>query len=367
MCGSNYRSITFKSVEVNETKCRGSHGAVAAAVLGAMAAWSSVGVAMAGDAEVVLESAINVDIEGRTVTLPLYGGRHDDETVYYIVVDGSDRDQAQELGINFAPKLENALGTPSVQRARVEDDGIAFEGTVDFSPECVFVAGLDGFPPSEAVPGSVGDAEYSPLITVDSRTVLNTPQVANASGVHDQVVSIDVEAGTVTLALVDGFYNGKEVLYLTTDSGDPAVSAPKGHTFAPNVNASPGIASNEEDSARSALVPVINGETGVDNPERQGLASAPFGEGDALNNLQEVPNNSSGSPRYSPFWDVHPLVWTAEAIANGDRERLTSISDIRNAVNREDAVSGGDGPRNRRLRGLRAAGFIVNCPMVVLL
>ncbi|HET9661421.1 MAG TPA: hypothetical protein VFP05_13880 [Thermomicrobiales bacterium] len=43
-------------------------------------------------------------------------------------------------------------------------------GTVDFSPERGLVSG-DGenaFPPTSATPGSVGDADYSPLVKIDN-------------------------------------------------------------------------------------------------------------------------------------------------------------------------------------------------------
>lgn len=111
------------------------------------------------------------------------------------------------------PKLANARGTKAVQVARIAGKTVVFPGTVDFSPEHVVVPSTDGFPPSKAVPGAVGDARYSPLVSVLG-SVLDAPQVANASGKSDSIVSIDTKRGRVTLKLLRGFFNGTSVLYL---------------------------------------------------------------------------------------------------------------------------------------------------------
>gem|GEM_PF-6966285 len=43
--------------------------------------------------------------------------------------------------------------------------------------------------------------------------------------------------------------------------------ATEGSTYAPNLDAAPGLGSNEsETSARSAIIPIVNGERGVNNP-----------------------------------------------------------------------------------------------------
>jgi hypothetical protein len=315
--------------------------------------------------EVFLRSAITFDTFRNTVTMPLFRGTHNGATVWYIVTESSDRNDAFARGVNFAPKLRNALGTVAVQTATLVNGEIRFTGTVDFSPTRVVQPGPTIFPPAVAQPGSIGDANYSPLITLGNGIVLNAAQVANRSGVLDNVSSIDYNQRTVTLELVPGFYNGKKILYLRTDASDPGAAALEASTYAPNLNAARGLSSNRDESARSGLVLFINGQTGANNPQRQGIISALQGEGAPLNVLQEDPNNGSGSPRYSPLWDVHPAVWTDAAIARKERQRLTDFSDIANAVKKGFITSGGSGPRNAELGGLRAAGFVVNCPIVL--
>ena len=319
--------------------------------------------AAAHSREVFLDSTIALDSRAGQITLPLFRGRHDGRNVWYIVTESSDEDDAEGRGVNHAEKLENALGTRAVQSAHVRSNGVLhFAGTVDFSPTRVVVPGPDGFPPASFQAGAVGDAAYSPLVTTDGRTVLNASHVANRSGLHDAVVSISFARRQVTLDLFDGFYEGNRVQYLHQEGSTALIAALEGSTLAPNLDAAPGVGSNDkDDSARSAIIPIVNGPRGVDNPERQGLESALLGQGDPLNITQEVP----GDNEYSPVWDITPALWTDEAIARGQRQRLTDADDVADAFEDGDVVSAGMGPRNDELEGLRALPAISNCPVVV--
>ena len=320
--------------------------------------------ANSGGGELLLASAISVDLANKSVTLPLLSGTSGGRTVWYIVTESSDRSDAERRGVSWAPKLANALVTMAVQKGRRVGGVVDFPGTVDFSPTRVVVPGPDGFPPAQAEPGAVGDAAYSPLVTTRNGIVLNAAHVANSSGQHDAIIAIDFATRRVTLALLAGLYNDKDILYLRTEASIAVVAAIEGSTLAVNMNAAPGLASNERDtSARSAIIPIVNGPLGAGNPDRQGLQSALFGEGDPLNITQTLP----GSNDYSPMWDIHAGVWTDAAIAAGERTRLGTTSEIANAVQKGFLVSAGNGPANARLGGLRALGAISNCPVVVLL
>lgn len=316
--------------------------------------------------EVFLASALQVDTEEGTVTLPLFEGRSSDgDSVWYIITEASDEAAAEKLGLSWSPKLANALGTPAVQTVAFDGDLFTFSGVVDFAPQRLVVPDpTNGFPPLTAIPGSSGDAVYTPLITTGDGIVLNAPQVANSSGMHDRVVHIDFDGLTVTLELTEGRYHGKTIFYISTEATAPDVAAIETATFAPNLNAAPGLASNGDDSARSSIIPVVNGERGMDNRERQGLQSALLGEGSPLNITIIHPRNRGRQPTYSPLWDVHPAVWTEAAIAAGERERLEHHAKVAKAVRDGLIVSGGMGPMNPDLGGLRAAGVIVNCPLI---
>lgn len=311
---------------------------------------------------VFLDSAIAVDRLAGTVTLPLFRGTHDGQRVWYIVTESSNDEDAERRGVNHAEKLRNARGTAAVQRARSVAGALDFAGTVDFSPERVVVPGPDGFPPADFAPGAIGDAAYSPLVTVNGRTVLNASHVANSSGQHDAVVSIDFAARQVTLDTFDGFYEDKRVQYLHQEASTDLLAAIEGSTFAPNLNAAPRAGATETDrTARSAIIPIVNGPRGVDNPQRQGLESALLGEGDPLNITQTIPGDND----YSPVWDVTPAQWTDAAISAGEQTRLTDADDVADLFEEGLLASFGTGPRNSSLEGLRALPGISNCPLVV--
>ncbi len=220
--------------------------------------------------------------------------------------------------------------------------------------------GPQGFPPTQFQPGAVGDIFYSPLFTIGDGIVRNGSHVANSSGLHDAIIRIDPTAGTVTLDQFFGFYDGDLIVYLHQDASTALVAAVEGSNFAPNLNAAPGLASDDEKtSAREAIIPIVNGPRGANNPQRQGLESALLGQGDPLNIIQEEP----GDDEYSPVWDLHLVVWTEAAIAAGLRRRLTSDDDVADAFQAGHVVSGGEGPPNPSLKGLRAANAIWNCPV----
>jgi hypothetical protein len=318
----------------------------------------------ANNFDVLLASASNVNPAQETVTLPLFQGSHDGQAVFYVVTDDSDRADAAARGVDWAPKLANALGTAAVQNASLVKGIVQFPGIVDFSPTRVVTPGPAGneFPGGTYAPGAVGDALYSPLITTGNGIVLNATQIADNSGRHDSVVSMDLVHRTVTLKSFFGFWNGHRTMYLHLDASAQAVAAAEGSNYAPNLDAAPGEGSDDtKTSARDAIIPVVNGQVGVTNPNRQGLNSALRGEGDPLNVNQEIPGQGNG--RYSPVWDVHPVTWTQAAINSGQRMLLTSGSDVTNAFT-HGLVTGGTGPANDSLGGLKAGGFISNCPIV---
>ncbi|HEY0803385.1 MAG TPA: hypothetical protein VGD54_21305, partial [Steroidobacteraceae bacterium] len=186
-----------------------------------------------GKFDLPIEQLITVDLPAGTprgtITLPLFKGAVKTATglkpAWYIILDAGNQAEAERLGVNFSKKLPNAgdAARPATRRA---DGTFLFEsGTVDFSPNRVVVPGPDDrpFPARIAKPGSVGDADYSPLVRVDG-IVYDAPVIAaavddedinfpnghpNYGLVHDQVIAIDPAHRTVTLALINGFSFGK--------------------------------------------------------------------------------------------------------------------------------------------------------------
>ncbi len=161
---------------------------------------------------VFMRSALAIDFtEGAaTVTLPLYRGLSPEgEEVYYIVTEASDFDVATAMGINYAPKMAHAAGTPGAQVVTMEDGVVTFAGNVDFAPVHEAVAGSPmPFPPAVAVPGAVASPQWSSMAVMPSGVVYNMQMVSNASGNHDRLNEIDLEAQTVTMQMLDGFQGG---------------------------------------------------------------------------------------------------------------------------------------------------------------
>jgi len=103
--------------------------------------------------------ALAVDFTYRkaSVTLPLFRGLDSSgESVYYILTDASDFAFAHALGINYAPKLRKAAGSPGAQTATIKDGLITFKGKVDFSPVYKVVPGSPDPFPSRRRPGCSG-------------------------------------------------------------------------------------------------------------------------------------------------------------------------------------------------------------------
>jgi hypothetical protein len=330
-----------------------------------------------------LLTAGKLDSRAATLTLPLYKGRvrQGNKTVWYILTDTTDRNNADALGLNFSAKLfYSAVTSRSVRSARLQADGtLEFEaGLVDFTPERRVVPGaVDApFPPATFQPGSVGDDNYSPLVRIENAGghIYNAPIIAmgdNISSfhlqdgkpdyhfVHDKVISINIDpnnkfASTVTLSLTTGFSFAKPVLYLSTDASADLVSALEGATLAPGLA---DIREGGDDSAFSAVERIfitINGQRGCDNPQRQGIESALIDGRGPLNVLGGIPTVATD---YSPLWDANVAVWTKEAIDKGWRARMIEEFQIL-AMAEAGAITGLGGDK------FGSAGFIINCPIV---
>lgn len=194
--------------------------------------------------------------------------------------------------MNFSKKLHNA-GDAARPATRRSDGAFLFEsGVVDFSPKRVVVPRSEDrpFPPRMAQPGSVGAADLSPLVRVNG-IVYDAPIIAaavddedvnylngkpNYALVHDDVIAIDPKHRIVTMSLINGFSFGKPVLYITTDSSDPTVSAVEANTFAPRMRKLEVGIDDINCSAVERIFIATNGasEGGCKNPQRQGLSVA---------------------------------------------------------------------------------------------
>jgi hypothetical protein len=292
------------------------------------------------------------------VALPIRLGEARGRYFWYVLTEASNQAVAKRLGLNFSPKLANARGTAAVQKARVVNGVLWVNAGVNFAPQRSVVPGPNAFPPASFAPGSVGEAGYSPLIELPDGTVLNAPQISNATGTSDKVIRLDTRRRVAVLGLAEGFYEDQEVYYVSLDSSGDLPASLEAVNFAPNLNSAPGLGSNALSSARAGIALFVNGQTGANNPNRQGLRSALLGEGGPNNVIQTFPLDEKGIPEadYSPLWDAHVSEWPAATVAGG----LNVVQEDFDRV----AAMGAAGTLTAPGGAWGAANFIVNCPVV---
>jgi hypothetical protein len=194
--------------------------------------------------------------------------------------------------------------------------------------------------------------------------VLNAPQIANATGQADKIVSVAGNHRTVTYLETDGCYDNESVHYASFDASDPGAATIEDVTYAPALAAapSPGCADAAvvaPTCSRESLIAFTNGQTGATNPQRQGLNAAILDGPPPLNILQEIPEQKSQFD-YSPMWDVHLETWTSAAVAAGLNARQT---DITTAL---DQVTNGNATGFPAGSPFGPSGIVVNCPVVSL-
>lgn len=303
--------------------------------------------------QIVLRSAVSVDAEANTVTLPLFRGEAAGKTVWYIVTDSSDAEDARKRGVVHAPLLARA---GHVQRVNWQHGDLRFAAAPDFSARRQVQAGPQGYPPQRAIPGGSAPPAYSPFIRMaDNGPVLNAPVVATGDGpfdltghsdLLDRVLAIDTVRRTVTLLLSHGFAEGRRVVYISTEASDAGVAALERAIHVPQLG---------DGEADIALLAVVDGgdAQGLQQFLRLGraeaqatLADAP-GLGSPLNILTAFPMGRTASG-YSPLWSVSKLDW-----------RDTAAVAVQRHQNDVYKLASG-----KQIAGPQPTGITVNCPVI---
>jgi hypothetical protein len=361
----------------------------------------------------VLESALQVDLTHETVRLPLYKGTANGHTVWFILTESSDQGLAKNSGLNYAPKLANiANGCPDCVQTVTQEQPtpdqnkfgqavIHFQGEPDFSPTRTLVPGPNGFPPASFTVGAVAGKGYSPFIRIEGTSVVyNAPIVATGDGpfdvVHhtntgDRVLGIHIAPPAppgqyfdswVDLLLVKGFDAGQPILYLSTEADDPLASVLERSTYVPALaRASYTGGDDFLGSARERLFGFINGQTGPNNRNAQGFVNivedghasedASAGNtawinglrngGDLLNVFGDFPTlkDPRHADAYSPLWDAQLGQWTQKAIDEGLNKRQIDENVVVNlAATRPDLLTGPGGA------AYGTVGIDINCAVI---
>jgi hypothetical protein len=373
-----------------------------------------------------LESAIQVNLSNETVRLPLYpgiayAGTPHQEKVWYILEDASTSGAADDLGVNFAPKLANIgiscpacvqtvhLINPSPDQNHFGPAVISFAGAPDFSPTRIAVPGPDGFPLAKFQPGAVAGPGYSPFIKIaGSDTIYNAPIVATGDGpfdvtthtnTSDRALAIHIapsptdspsgsfQESWVDMLFVKGFDGGQPIVYLSTDAGQPLTAVLERSTYVPALNdASCNGCDDFLGSARERLFGFVNGQTGVNNPQSQGfqhlakdgmvgenasLSNTAFINalrygGDILNVFGDFPTltDPRHADAYSPLWDAQLGMWTQKAISEGLDKRQTEENQVLNLAFTSPDLLTGVNPATGQAQLYGSVGVDINCAVI---
>jgi hypothetical protein len=373
-----------------------------------------------------LPSAIEVNLSKEYVRLPLYpgvayAGTPHAEKVWYILEDASTSGAAEDLGVNFAPKLANIaiscpacvqtvhLINPTPEQNHFGPAPLSFAGAPNFSPTRIATPGPDGYPLAKFAPGAVAGPGYSPFIRIaGSDTIYNAPIVATGNGPYDVVhhtntsdkamgihiapSPADSPSGAfkeswVDLLITKGFDGSQPIVYLSTDAGQPLTAVLERSTYVPALNnASCNGCDDFLGSARERLFGFVNGQTGVNNPNAQGFQhfakDGPISEnadqantafinamrygGDILNVFGDFPTLLS--PRhadaYSPLWDAQLGQWTPKAVKAGLNKRQINENEVLNLAYSHPDLLTGVNPATGKPQLYGSVGVDINCAVI---
>jgi hypothetical protein len=365
-----------------------------------------------------LKSAIQVDLSKETVRLPLYEGRANGQKVWFVLLDASDEGLANNLNVNFAPKLANlaidcpacvqtvTIQSPTPAQNRFGQAVVNFQGAPDFSPTRIAEPGPNGFPLARFQPGAVAGPGYTPFIRIEgSPVVYSAPIVATGDGpfdvVHhtntgDRVLGVHIAPPSppgqfleswVDMLFVKGFDAGEPIVYISTDAGQPLTAVLERSTLVPALDQAPYNGGDDFlASARERLFGFINGQTGPDNRQSQGFvhhvldghasedASAGntalinalrFG-GDLLNVFGDFPTleDPRHADAYSPLWDAQLGLWTEKAVRMGlNKRQIDEVVVFNLAATRPDLLTGVN-PDTGEPAPYGSVGVDINCAVI---
>jgi hypothetical protein len=368
--------------------------------------------------KLTLKSALQVDLSAETVRVPLYKGTADGQTVWFTILDASDAGAANDLDVNYAPKLLDlsigcakcvqtvTLAKPSPAENPFGQALVRFKGAPDFAPDRIATPGPQGFPLAKFQPGAIARSGYSPFIRIaDSPTVYNAPIVATGDGpfdvtthknTSDRALAVHIAPPSpdgkyleswADMLFSKGFDAGEPIVYLSTDAGQPLTAVLERSVYVPALN---DAAYNGGDdflgSARERLFGFVNGQTGKDNDQAQGfmhlgldghigedasatnkgLIDALRNGGDLLNVFGDFP--TLADPRhaqaYSPLWDAQLSLWTEKAIKDGKNTRQTDENVILNLAAQHPELITGVNPATGKPAPFGASGVDINCAVI---
>ena len=373
--------------------------------------------------KLTLPSAIEVNLSQEYVRLPIYpgiayAGTPHEETVWYILEDASTEGAADDLGVNFAPKLANiGISCPAcVQTVHLINPPPSQN---HFGPPpSASRARRTSAPPASRSPGRTGSRwptravagpGYTPFIQIaGSDTIYNAPIVATGNGPYDvvnhtntsdKVMGIHIapspadspsgafQESWADLLITKGFDGSQPIVYLSTDAGQPLTAVLERSTYVPALNdASFNGGDDFLGSARERLFGFVNGQTGVNNPNAQGFQhfakDSPISEnavqtntafinamrygGDILNVFGDFPTltDPRHADAYSPLWDAQLAMWTPKAVSEGLNKRQINENEVLNLAYSHPDLLTGVNPATGQPQLYGSVGVDINCAVI---
>lgn len=308
---------------------------------------------------------------------------------YYVITEASNSAFAEELGVIFAPRMANAIGSGGEQNSEWTEDGrLIFEGSVDFSPTRSLTAGgadgeLFGFPPAAVSPGAVADNNWSSYVVLSGTDiVINAQLVANSTGIHDRIPNpngneqededdqnnpnLAKNQASVVMQLLDGWHDNRPYYFhIVTDTSDPGPAAIELGVYAPKLNNLPSFGVFPGGSMLP-FSPTANGRTtDTDGFGVQGLNTASLSD----RQVQDPTNTFPIDPRdtrYAPMWDAHITEFT---VPENERPILRSFDQVNELLADGTLIPfrGNANPiplANSLSDLLTGTGAIINCPVI---
>jgi len=331
---------------------------------------------------------------GPTARFPMFQGWETTAAgpreAHYIITEASDRGLARLLGVIYAPRMADAIGSGGESNSQWTEDGrLIFEGSVDFSPTRSLTPGaadgqLLGFPPAAVTPGAVADSDWSSYVVLPGTdVVINAQLVANETGIHDRIPNpngnsqadeddqnnpnLDRSQASVVLQLLDGWHADKPYYYhIVTDTSDPGPATIELGVFAPKLaqlptfGLFPGGSMLPFSPTANGVLPEAGNVDGF-----QGLNTASLSErqvNDPTNTFPIDPRD----PAYAPMWDAHVTEFTVPA---NERVILRSFDQVNDLLADGTLIpfrgNANASPLANSLSDLlTATGAIINCPVI---
>ena len=262
------------------------------------------------------------------VKLPLIPGWYAGQMVYYIQTEASDPKVAADQGVNFVPRLANAIAAGAVDDIYV----VTNFKQANVIPSAPIPAGPNNADPNytplwqvSTVTWNTGTtprtlhsesevlaAESANLVTLVKTTiVVNCPVIFTPQGGVMPTASVHPnnghhDAGFITLPIVLCWYQGQIVYYIQTEASDPNVAAAQG------VNLVPRLFNAIAAAAVDDIYVVTNFK------QVNVIPSAPIPAG---------PSNTD--PNYTPLWQVSTVTWntgTTPRTLHSESEVLSAAS-----------------------------------------